>query len=156
MATPGVISDHHGEHRAAAFTVNAIPAVAGVAFSLLVGAVRRHLVASRTASPALRRFFVVAATCTHPRAPPARSPRHFATTVKVQFAFMINATLAEFTVGIWGVGYLRGGGASTGWRRCSPRPSVCRCSGRINLPFILRHLGRGAVSAVSCWPVSAQ
>ena len=39
MVMPGLISDHHGEHRATAFAaVNGAPGLAGVAFSLLIGA----------------------------------------------------------------------------------------------------------------------
>ena len=38
MVMPGLISDHHGEHRAEAFAaVNGAPGVAGVAFSLVIG-----------------------------------------------------------------------------------------------------------------------
>ncbi|MEP7115003.1 MAG: MFS transporter, partial [Ilumatobacteraceae bacterium] len=38
MVMPGLISDHHGEHRAAAFAaVNGAPGLAGVAFSLIIG-----------------------------------------------------------------------------------------------------------------------
>ena len=39
MVMPGVISDHHGEHRATAFAaVNGAPGLAGLVFSLIIGA----------------------------------------------------------------------------------------------------------------------
>ena len=39
MVMPALISDHHGEHRAEAFAaVNGAPGLAGVTFSLVVGA----------------------------------------------------------------------------------------------------------------------
>jgi len=158
MATPGVISDHHGEHRAAAFSaVNAIPAIAGVAFSLVVGAALRAGWSWRTPYLALTlafalAFFLVARTVHPPEG--AREGtftlRHFTDrTVRVQFLFMINATLAEFTVGIWGVSYLQEvGGASNGLApMLATAFGVTMFVGRINLPFVLRHLGSAAISA---------
>ena len=39
MVMPGIISDHHGEHRATAFAaVNGAPGMAALLFSLIIGA----------------------------------------------------------------------------------------------------------------------
>jgi len=39
MLMPGILADHHGEHRAQAFAaVNGLPGLAGIAFSVIVGA----------------------------------------------------------------------------------------------------------------------
>ncbi|MDO8390924.1 MAG: MFS transporter [Actinomycetota bacterium] len=158
MATPGVISDHHGEHRAAAFSaVNAIPAIAGVAFSLLVGAALRAGSSWRTPYLALTlaiaiAFFMVARTVQPPEGTREGtfSLRHLTNrTVTIQFLFMINATLAEFTVGIWGVSYLQEvGGASNGLApMLATAFGIAMFVGRIKLPLVLRHLGSGAITA---------
>ena len=124
MLMPGVISDHHGEHRAVAFAaVNGVPAVAGVAFSLLIGAALGADVSWRipylgiTLAFAIA-FFIVAAPV-HP--PEATRDGVFTLAhlrrrdVAVPFLFLVNAALTEFPVGVWAVTYLRDvGHASSG------------------------------------------
>lgn len=157
MATPGVISDHHGEHRAAAFSaVNAIPAVAGVIFSLVVGAALQRGWSWRPPYLALTAAFAVAFYIVARRVHPPQGERsgtftlaHFRQrSVTVQFLFMINATIAEFTVGIWGVSYLHEvGGASTGTApMLATGFGVAMFIGRMNLAAILRRWGTGAIS----------
>ena len=69
-------------------------------------------------------------------------------TVTVQFLFMLNGTLAEFTVGIWGVSYLKDvGGASSGMAPILAISfGILMFVGRINLPWVLRTCGERSVS----------
>jgi len=124
MLMPGVISDHHGEHRAIAFAaVNGVPAVGGVAFSIVIGGALgagwswRGPFLALTGAFALA-FFAVARGVHLPEGSRegAFTLAHLTRReVYVPFLFMINATLTEFPVGVWGVTYLREvGGASAG------------------------------------------
>lgn len=116
MVMPGLISDHHGEHRAEAFAaVNGAPGVAGVAFSLVIGAALGAGWSWRPPYLLLTGAFVVAlAFVAAPVAVPdgdrhgSFTLRHFLDrAVFVPWAHIVNAVLAEFTVGIWAVTYLR-------------------------------------------------
>lgn len=124
MLMPGVISDHHGEHRAVAFAaVNGVPAVAGVAFSLLIGAALGADVTWRLPYLGLTLAFAVAffAVAAPVRLPDATREGAFTLAhlrrrdVAVPFLFIVNAALTEFPVGVWAVTYLRDvGHASSG------------------------------------------
>ena len=116
MVMPGLISDHHGEHRAAAFAaVNGAPGIAGVAFSLVIGGALSAGWSWRPPYLILTGVFTLAlVVVAHPVALPdgerhgAFSLRHFFDRdVLVPWAHIVNAVLAEFTVGIWAVTYLR-------------------------------------------------
>lgn len=157
MVTPGMINDHHGEHRAAAFSaVNAIPPMAGVAFSLLVGAALQRGWSWRPPYLALTAVFAIAFFTIARRVRPPEGVRvgtftlrHLTRrTVTVQFLFMLNGTLAEFTVGIWGVSYLKDvGGASSGMAPILAISfGILMFVGRINLPWVLRTCGERSVS----------
>jgi MFS family permease len=115
MVMPGLISDHHGEHRATAFAaVNGVPAGAGLCFSLIIGATLSAGGSWRPPYLAITLFFLVLlAVVAIPVAVPegARegtfSLAPFAEReVLVPWLHIVNAVLTEFTVGIWAVTYL--------------------------------------------------
>ena len=125
MAIPRLISDHHGEHRAHAFTlVNAAPLVTATAFSLAVGGV---LGAGWSWRPVFLVFMAAVVIALLTAAAPVVLPTterhtvfslaHFADrTVLMPWLQLVNAVLVEFTVGVWSVTYLRDvGGTSAGW-----------------------------------------
>lgn len=124
MVVPGIISDHHGPNRAQAFSaVNGVPIVAGLAFSLAIGGSLAADRGWRLPYAALTAVIVVAtlavASGVHLPDAPRHGQftlRHFADrTVWVPWVKIVNLVLAEFTVGIWAVTYLREvGGASPG------------------------------------------
>lgn len=124
MLMPGVISDHHGEHRAVAFAaVNAVPAVAGMAFSLVIGAALGADLSWRLPYLGLTAVItVVFIAVARPVRPPAGTRTGVFTLahlrrreVLVPFLFIVNGALTEFPVGVWAVTYLRDvGHASSG------------------------------------------
>ena len=115
MVMTGVISDHHGVHRATAFAaVNAVPGLAGVAFSLLVGAA---LGAGWSWRPAYIAFTIAITVSVVVIARPVQLPddRRMGTfslvhltdrRVLVPGLFIVNAVITEFSVGIWATTYL--------------------------------------------------
>jgi MFS family permease len=124
MVMPGIISDHHGEHRATAFAaVNGAPGLAGLAFSLLIGGALAAGLSWRPPYLLLTAVFTAAlAIVAWPVAVPAGervgtfSLQPFRErAVLVPWLHIVNAVLAEFTVGIWAVTYLHEvGKASSG------------------------------------------
>ncbi len=124
MLMPGVISDHHGEHRGVAFAaVNAVPAVGGVLFSLVIGGALGAGWSWRGPFLALTGVFAVAFLLVANGVSLPTGSRQGEFTLRhlrrrevyVPFLFLINAALTEFPIGVWGVTYLREvGGASAG------------------------------------------
>lgn len=124
MVIPGVISDHHGPNLGRALAaVNALPAIAGIAFGITIGAVLSAGWNWRGPYLVLTSMFaVLAAAVARPVLPPSGrrhgtfTLRHFTDReVLVPALFMINGVLVEFSIGIWSVTYLREvGGASSG------------------------------------------
>jgi MFS family permease len=157
MVMPGLISDHHGEHRAAAFAaVNGAPGIAGLAFSLLVGAALSAGLSWRPPYLLLTGAFAVALFFV---AMPVQLPvgaRHGVFTltpfrdraVLVPWLHMVNAVLAEFTMGIWAVTYLHEvGQAGSGQAAVLASVfGVMMFSTRLALPMLLRTFGRATVS----------
>ncbi|HQZ35864.1 MAG TPA: MFS transporter [Ilumatobacteraceae bacterium] len=157
MVMPGLISDHHGEHRAQAFAaVNAAPGVAGVAFSLVVGAALSAGWSWRPPYLVLTAVFTIALAVV---ALPVRVPegqrqgtfslRHFRDReVMVPWLFIVNAVLAEFSVGIWIVAYLR----EVGHASAGLAPIIASVFGvmmfatRVTLPTLLRVWGDATIS----------
>ncbi|MGB8859511.1 MAG: MFS transporter [Ilumatobacteraceae bacterium] len=157
MVMPGLISDHHGAHRAAAFSaVNGAPGVAGVAFSLVVGGALSAGWSWRPPYLILTGVFVLAlAYVAHPVEVPdgeRSSPfslRHFTDReVLVPWVHIVNAVLAEFSVGIWAVTYLREvGHASAGLAPILASVfGVMMFATRMALPTLLRWWGDTAIS----------
>ena len=157
MVMPGLISDHHGEHRAAAFAaVNAAPGVAGVAFSLVIGGALSAGWSWRPPYLILTAMFTIALAFV---ALPVRVPegpregtfslRHFRDRkVMVPWLFIVNAVLAEFSVGIWAVTYLR----EVGHASAGLAPIIASVFGvmmfatRVAIPTLLRWWGDATIS----------
>ncbi len=124
LVMPGVISDHHGPHRAAAFAAtNGVAGIVGVLFSLAIGAALsagwswRPVYLGITAMVTLA-LVAVGHPVTIPAAEntggynlrPLRDAR-----IRRPWSFVITAVLADFAVGVWSVTYLgEVGGASSG------------------------------------------
>jgi MFS family permease len=155
MVMTGVISDHHGVHRATAFAaVNAVPGLAGVAFSLLVGAA---LAAGWSWRPAYIAFTIAITVSIVVIARPVQLPedrrigtftmRHITDRcVLIPCLFIVNAVITEFSVGIWAVTYLREVGNAT----AAMAPVLASLFGvmmfiaRLGLPVITRAWGTNA------------
>lgn len=152
MVMPGLISDHHGEHRATAFAaVNGAPGVAGLAFSLLIGAALGAGLSWRPPYLILTAVFTVAlAAVALPVAVP-EGERQGAFSLQplrdravlVPALHIINAVLAEFTIGIWAVTYLHEvGHASSGTAAVVASVfGIMMFLARIWLPTLLRWFG---------------
>lgn len=124
MVMPGLISDHHGQHRATAFAaVNAVPGMAGLTFSLVIGGVLAAGGSWRVPYLAVTALFGLAlAVVAFPVAVP-EAERHGTFSLRpfrdrevlVPWLHIVNGVLTEFTVGVWCVTYLKEvGGASPG------------------------------------------
>ena len=152
LMVPGIISDHHGEHRAAAFAaVNGFPGLAGVAFSLVIGATLsaggswRVSYALLTAIIGMS-FLVVARSVVVPA-----GERHgsFSLIVLRQrrvlkpWLHIVNAVLTEFTVGIWAAVYLKEVGRASAGQASALAGlfGVSMFVSRMVLPAVLRRVG---------------
>lgn len=124
MVMPGLISDHHGERRAEAFAaVNGAPGLAGLLFSLAIGAT---LGADRSWRPTYLALTIVVGVALAVVARPVEVPDSVSgggwplvamrdRRVLVPWLFLVNAVFAEFAIGIWSATYLKEvGGASAG------------------------------------------
>ena len=124
MVMPGLISDHHGEHRATAFAaVNGAPGLAGLLFSFVIGGALAAGLSWRGPYLAITALFAAAlAFVAWPVDVPEGdrqadfSLKPFADPeVRTPWLHIVNAVLTEFTVGIWAVTYLHEvGKASSG------------------------------------------
>jgi MFS family permease len=124
LLMPGIVADHHGENRAAAYAaVNGIPGLAGITFSLVVGAVISSggnwrwpyalLTVAIGAGVVLVGRRVTIPTSAMPPVKVLPLFRH--RDITVPWLHTIHAVLVEFPVGIWAVVYLKEvGGASSG------------------------------------------
>ena len=124
LLMPGIIADHHGDNRAAAYAaVNGIPGLAGITFSLVIGAALSAGISWRWPFALLTLGFALAVVVVGRRATIPSSPS-VATRVlplfrdrdvSVPYLHIVHSTLVEFPVGIWTVVYLKEvGGASSG------------------------------------------
>ena len=158
MVMPGVINDHHGEHRAAAFAaVNGVPGALGVVLSLAVGGALGLGWSWR--GPYLGISIGIAVLLAYVARPVGlpRSVRHGDFTLRhftrravlVPWLFIVNAVLAEFTVGIWAATYLKEvGGASGGLAAALAGViGVMMFVSRMALPRTIRVLGPATASA---------
>ncbi len=124
LLMPGIVADHHGDRRAAAYAaVNGIPGLAGISFSLLIGAVIASGASWRWPYALLtlglgaavlvvgRRVRIPASPATATRILPLFRRRD----VALPYIHIVHAVLVEFPIGIWAVVYLKEvGGASSG------------------------------------------
>ena len=156
MVMPGLISDHHGEHRATAFAaVNAVPGMAGLTFSLVIGGVLAAGGSWRVPYLAITGLFAVALAAV---ALPVRVPdgervgafslRAFGERdVLVPWLHIVNGVLTEFTIGVWCVTDLKEvGGASAGSAAVLASVfGVMMFVVRLLLPPLMRRLGAWTV-----------
>lgn len=115
LVMPGLISDHHAEHRATAFAaVNGVPGLAGLLYSFVIGAVLGAGGSWRLPYLVITAVIVVAlAVVAWPvEVPDGQRQGDFSLApfrqreVLVPWLHIVNAAIAEFTVGIWTVTYL--------------------------------------------------
>lgn len=152
MVMPGLISDHHGEHRATAFAaVNGAPGLAGLMFSFVIGGA---LALGWSWRPPYLVMTAVFATALAVVAWPVAVPdgdRHGTfslrplgdPTVRRPFLHIVNAVLTEFTVGIWAVTYLHEvGKASSGLAAVVASVfGITMFTARVVLPSLLARFG---------------
>jgi MFS family permease len=152
LLMPGIIADHHGDDRAKAYAaVNAIPGLAGITFSLVIGAVLGAGASWRWPYALLTIGFAGSVAVLGRRVViPASSPQ--ATRILPLFRsrdivgpylHIAHATLVEFPVGIWTVVYLKEvGGASSGLAASLGAIwGLCLFASRLALPRIVDVLG---------------
>jgi len=161
---PAVISDHHGEHRAAAFgALAAIPGYVGLVLAVAVGVVLSLGGSWRLPFIAFTAIVTVIAVATGRSAHvPAGEPtaphslrRLGSKDVSVPWLQLILTIMTDFSIGVWAVTYLREiGGASAG-----AAPILCSVFGsamgvsRLRLASIQRWLGEWTVT--TCYAVAA-
>lgn len=124
LLMPGIIADHHGEQRAAAYAaVNGVPGLAGISFSLVVGGVVASGGSWRWPYALLTLVIVTAVVIAGrgvsiPRSdlPPVRAlPLFRHRDIWLPYVHIVHAVMVEFPIGIWAVAYLKEvGGASSG------------------------------------------
>lgn len=157
MVMPGLISDHHGEHRAEAFAaVNGAPGAAGVAYSLVIGGALTAGWSWRPPYLILTGLVVVALAIVARPVPIPHSARHGAFSLRhfrdrgvlVPWLHIVNAVLAEFSIGIWAVTYLREvGHASAGLAPILAAVfGVMMFATRVSIPLLLRWWGEATVA----------
>jgi MFS family permease len=157
MVMPGIISDHHGEHRATAFAaVNGAPGVAGLLFSLLIGAALGAGMSWRPPYLLLTALFMAAlAVVAWPvEVPETERQGSFSLAPLAQphvlrpWLHIVNAVLTEFTVGIWAVTYLHEvGKASSGLAAVVASVfGIMMFTARMVLPRLLARFGAATIS----------
>lgn len=157
MVMPGLISDHHGEHRAAAFAaVNGAPGLAGVTFSLVVGAALALHWSWRP--PYLIVTAVIAVALVKVAWPVSipESPRQVDFTlawlrdrdVFVPWLHIVNAVFTEFAVGVWAATYLKEVGHASGGQAAALAGvfGVTMFLSRHFLPTTMRFFGENTVT----------
>jgi MFS family permease len=157
MVMPGLISDHHGEHRAAAFAaVNGAPGIAGVGFSVIVGGALALHWSWRPPYLVLTALIAVGLSMVAWPVMGPESTRHGRFTlahfrdreVLVPWLHIVNAVLAEFAVGVWAATYLKEVGHASGGQASALAGvfGVSMFLSRLALPRLMRLLGDATVS----------
>ena len=157
MVMPALISDHHGEHRAAAFAaVNGAPGLAGVSFSLVIGAALALHLSWRPPYLVLTGIIVLVLTAVAWPVAVPESPRQDAFTlahlrdrdVFVPWLHIINAVFSEFAVGVWAATYLKEVGHASGGQAAALAGvfGVMMFLSRVVLPTTMRYLGDATIS----------
>ena len=145
LLMPGIVADHHGPARVGAFAaINGVPGLAGVSYSLAVGAAIGAGTSWRWPYLALTLFIaaVLAAvgakatipTSSVPRASAVQLLRHH--TARRPFLDAVHAVLAEFPLGVWAVTFLKevGGSSSGGAAALGAVWGLCIMVARLLLP----------------------
>ncbi len=157
MVMPSLISDHHGEHRAAAFAaVNGAPGLAGVGFSLIIGGALALHWSWRPPYLLLTGIIVLVLTVVAWPVAVPESPRQGAFTlahlrkryVFVPWLHIVNAVFSEFAVGVWAATYLKEVGHASGGQAAALAGvfGVMMFLSRVVLPTTLRYLGDATIS----------
>jgi MFS family permease len=161
MVMPGLISDHHGEHRAVAFAaVNGAPGLAGLAFSLVIGGALALEWSWRPPYLILTAiiFLALAAVAWPVTVPHAMRRGAFRVAplgkrdVFIPWLHIINAVLAEFAVGVWAATYLKEVGHASGGLASATAAvfGVSMFLSRLVLPRVLAQLGESTVAVSFC------
>ncbi len=157
MVMPALISDHHGEHRATAFAaVNGAPGLAGVMFSLVVGAALALHWSWRPPYLILTAVIVVVLTVVAwPVAVPESSRQGEFTLahlrdrdVFIPWLHIINAVFSEFAIGVWAATYLKEVGHASGGLAAALAGvfGVMMFLSRLVLPTFIRLFGDATVT----------
>lgn len=157
MVMPGLISDHHGQHRAAAFAaVNGAPGLAGVAFSLIIGLALALQWSWRAPYLILTGVIVLALTAVAWPVAVPESPRqgtftlhHFRDRdVFVPWLHIVNAVICEFAIGIWAATYLKEVGNASGGLASAMAGvfGVSMFLSRLVLPTTMKLLGDATIT----------
>ena len=157
MVMPALISDHHGEHRAAAFAaVNGAPGLAGVTFSLVVGAALALHWSWRPPYLIITAVIVIVLTAVAWPVSIPETPRQGAFTlahlrdrdVFVPWLHIVNAVFSEFAVGVWAATYLKEVGHASGGQAAALAGvfGVMMFLSRLVLPTTMRYLGDATIA----------
>jgi MFS family permease len=157
MVMPGLISDHHGEHRATAFAaVNGAPGLSGVAFSLVVGAALALHWSWRPPYLILTAIIVLTLTAVAWPVVVPESTRHGVFTlahlrdrdVLVPWLHIINAVFSEFAIGVWAATYLKEVGHASGGLAAALAGvfGVMMFVSRVVMPSVVRLFGDATVT----------
>jgi MFS family permease len=157
MVMPALISDHHGEHRATAFAaVNGAPGLAGVAFSLVVGAALALHWSWRPPYLILTAVIVAALTVVAWPVTVPESTRHGEFTlahlrdrdVFIPWLHIINAVFSEFAIGVWAATYLKEVGHASGGLAAALAGvfGVMMFLSRLVMPVFVRLFGEATVA----------
>lgn len=157
VVMPGLISDHHGEHRAAAFAaVNGAVGLTAVTFSLVVGGALALHWSWRPSYLVLTALIVLAlTTVAWPVAVPD-SPQHSAFTlahlrdrdVFVPWLHLLNAIFPEMATAVWATTYLKEVGHASGGLASALAGAfgVAMFLSRLVVPRLVRTFGDASVS----------
>lgn len=157
MVMPALISDHHGEHRAAAFAaVNGAPGLAGLAFSLVIGGALAVEWSWRPPYLILTAIiFLTLAAVAWPVPVPEATRRgqftlsHFRDRdVFIPWLHIVNAVLSEFAIGVWAATYLKEVGHASGGLASATAAvfGVTMFLSRLILPRLMNYFGESTVS----------
>jgi MFS family permease len=152
LLMPGIVADHHGEARAAAFAaINGLPAVVGIALSLVVGATIAAGGGWQTPYLAITLGIAVVLVVVGRRVsiPPGRPERVSALRLVRQrvigrgYLGVVHAVMLELTMGVWCVTIFKEvGGASSGVAATLGATwATCMFISRMSLGRILRVTG---------------
>lgn len=161
MVMPALISDHHGEHRAVAFAaVNGAPGLAGLAFSLVIGAALALEWSWRPPYLILTAIIVLTLAAVAWPVPVPDATRHSSFTVStlgqrdvfVPWLHIVNAVLAEFAIGVWAATYLKEVGHASGGLASATAAvfGVSMFLSRLVLPRLLAWFGESTVPLSFC------